>query len=1267
MSEAGEIRYTITGDNSGLRTSLEGVNRQAEQTAQTVSSISEAINSTAESGTAAQTAINGIAASAETAAAAASAAADAVENTAQSASVSQEAYDAAVRSQQRLSQQIQATENKLAELKAMEADMSAAQQSGDISAAAFRRYQREVQQTTDRLTVLNVQNSAATERIAQMNTQISATAASSNNAAAAVSRISEGAETAAAAAREITRATQEVGDESEKAADKSKKSYEKIGSAAKKALGVITKVAVTASAAAATAVGALAKEAVASFGDYEQLVGGVETLFGDSADVIKGYAEDAFSTVGMSCNAYMETVTGFAASLVSSLEGDTATAAEKANTAVADMADNANKMGTDLQSIQNAYQGFAKQNYTMLDNLKLGYGGTKEEMERLLAEAEKIQKTKFGIDIQYDASSFADIVDAIHVVQTEMGISGLSAKQAAEAVASGEMTEEEAFEAMGTTAKEASSTIQGSVSAMKAAWQNLMTGIADPTQDFDKLLGDVIDSVITVSNNLMPRIMAVLPQMATGVTQLAEGILPLIPETLNAMLPDVIDGANSLIAALLDTLSSIADTAIPIVTENADEIIDTLLSGLISAVPNLAGSAADLCTALITAILDNADVITQGAVDIVVALANGISENLDTLIPAAVKAIITITETLLDPDNIDKLLTAAEDIIKGLVKGLADSIPLLIEEAPKIVSELANALSGAYEFMTDVGVVFCQAIADSLVHHDWASTAETTLNNLADALDNAQKNVMLGIDDLLGGNVYGGDINNVRSTDMVGYMRDGIDDTVKIIEDGQKFVADKYDAGMQEINSKFGQAAADTTGEEWLKAEEEREANARSVLDREKKRAEEWKQAQLDANVDIQSSNNSERNGVVRQSEMLDAALKELEDKYAVHKLTEEEYWAGRKAALEQYRNEDDAEWWKLYDKVTEHYEKLADTTAKAADKAAKEQAQAERDAETALKNSVEDKFSELETEQLQKGYDDSWLLEQERAFLETLDHNSETYKDYNLKLLKEQQSYDEKAAKETETAAKKQQDAVEKAYDSVVKSRDSLAKSLSSSGDIFSSSEETDKRTGAKTKKRSIDLAGFEKKIEAKKKLTSKIAELMEKNTPDDIITELLKQDPEDALAFANELLKSPDKLKKLSKGFENDTAYSNIIANMVTENSDEFRQLGTDAGTVFGEGFMAAFEQNWEEAFKSVFNAGYIDTAAANVTAANSSAGISANTAAADTKTSDGSETTSGRTVRTSGSNSSGTYRVVDINGKYVATVVNNENARSAKTGGR
>ena len=569
-----------------------------------------------------------------------------------------------------------------------------------------------------------------------------------------------------------------------------KKVMGNVGKLATKTMSVIAEAALAASAAAATAVGALAKEAVASFGDYEQLAGGAELMFGEAYDFIAEKAKTAYKDIQMSQNDYLEQVNGFAIGLKTAMGGDEVGAAKLADRIVAAEADIVAATGNTAENVQNAFNGIMKNNYTMLDNLQIGITPTKEGFQELIDKV-NAYKEAHGEATKYTIDNLADCQNALVDYIEMQGLAGYAQAEGAD-------------------------TLQGSMASMTAAWQNMLTGMADPTQDFEELVSNLIDSVLNVSDNLIPRIEAVLPQMATGVTQLAEGILPLIPDTLNAMLPDVIDGANSLIAALLDTLSSIADTAIPIVTENADEIIDTLLTGLISAIPNLVSSAADLCTALITAILDNADIITQGAADVVVALANGISENLDTLIPAAVDAIITITETLLDPDNIDKLLTAAEDIIKGLVKGLADSIPLLIEEAPKIVSELANALIEVCKFLNDVGVVFCETIADSLVHHDWASTAETMLNNLADALDNAQKNVMLGIDDLLGGNVYGGDINNVHSTDMVGYMRDGIDDTVKIIEDGQNAVADAYDKGMQEINSKFGQAAADKTGEEWL-------------------------------------------------------------------------------------------------------------------------------------------------------------------------------------------------------------------------------------------------------------------------------------------------------------------------------------------------------------------------------------------------------------------------------------------------------------------
>lgn len=1119
MSEAGEIKYKITGDDNGLKASLDNAKRQAEQTAASMTAASESIEQVGTKAAAAATALSSTA----------SAAARAAENTSQAAAGAER----------------------------MGASVSAA--SGSIASFA------------------NSSQAFMQGPLAQMG------------------QVSSQAQGVVRDLDDVGNAAQNAGQKGEEAGKKGESTLGKIGSAAGKAALEIGKISLAAVGAASAAVGAVSKAAIDSYANYEQLVGGVETLFGDSADVVKGYAEEAFSSVGMSCNDYMETVTGFAASLVSSLGGDTATAAQKANTAVADMADNANKMGTDMQSIQNAYQGFAKSNYTMLDNLKIGYGGTKEEMERLLADAAKLQKTKLGIDIDYDISKFSDIVDAIHVIQEDIGITG-------------------------TTAKEAATTIQGSIATMQGAWQNLMTGIADPTQDFDKLLGDVIDSVITVSNNLMPRIMAVLPQMATGITELTENLLPLIPDTLEQMLPSVIEGANSLIAALLDTLSSIADTAIPIVTENADEIIDTLLSGLISAIPSLASSAADLCTALITAILSNADIIAQGAVDIVLALAQGLTDNLDSLVPAVVNAALTITETLLD--NADKLIDAGVQLIGAIAEGLAASIPQLLQQAPVIIEKLVVALMDAGQaLITNVPKSICENIVSGLKFFDWTEGANSAIAGLNEAMKKAADNTAKDDGYVVLGSQEEADARLQAALDELEAQRGELTGAYKDLADGLNASADDTAEAAEEAGTTVSEAIADSMP---------------------------------DAGVD----------GVVNQSEMLDAALRELEDKYAVHKVTEEEYWAGRKALLEQYRNEEDAEWWKLYDKVTEHYDKLADTEAKAAEKAAKEAEQAKKDAENALKTSAEDKFQELETEQLEKGYDDSWLLEQERAFIETLDHNSDVYKDYNLKLLKEQKSTDDKAAKEVETAAKKQRDTLEKAYDSIVKSRDSLAGSLKS-GDIFSSSEETDKRTGAKTKSNKIDLSGFEKKLAAKKKLTSKIAELYEKNVPDSLITELLKQDPEAALDYATQLLKDPKKLSKIRSLYKDDEGVSNIIANMVTENSDEFEKLGTDAGTLFGDSFMEAFRRNWEQSMKDVFDGNYVDAAAANVSAANSSAALSANTSAANTTAAD-SQDTSAAVKRTSASSGSPVYKVVDLDGKYVAKVVAQENKRAKTASG-
>ncbi len=229
-----------------------------------------------------------------------------------------------------------------------------------------------------------------------------------------------------------------------------------------------------------TAVTAIGGAAVSAYADYEQLVGGVDTLFGSASGKLQGYAADAYKTCGMSANQYMTQATSFAASLVSSCGGDVAKAAESANTAMGDMADNVNKMGSDMADVQNAYQGFAKQNYTMLDNLKLGYGGTKSEMERLIADANKLRAAQ-GKTADLTIDSYADVVEAIHTVQSEMGITG-------------------------TTSKEAATTISGSIGMAKASWENFLTGLGRDDVDFSQLTEQLLTSVGAVAKNIAPRV-----------------------------------------------------------------------------------------------------------------------------------------------------------------------------------------------------------------------------------------------------------------------------------------------------------------------------------------------------------------------------------------------------------------------------------------------------------------------------------------------------------------------------------------------------------------------------------------------------------------------------------------------------------------------------------------------------------------------------------------------------------------------------------------
>lgn len=431
-----------------------------------------------------------------------------------------------------------------------------------------------------------------------------------------------------------------------------------LGEKLKSGLATAGKVAVAGVAAGATAIGALGTKAVAAYADYEQLVGGVETLFKDSQDQVMDYANNAYKTAGLSANEYMETVTSFSASLLQSLDGGTSAAADKANLAITDMSDNANKMGTDMTSIKNAYQGFAKANYTMLDNLKLGYGGTQAEMERLLADAEKIS------GIKYDISSYADIVDAIHVVQTEMGITG-------------------------TTAEEAASTIQGSFGMMKSAWQNLVTGMADPDQDLGVLVGNFTDSVVIAGNNLIPRIQELLPRIVEATTSLIGTVSEQLPAILGTVLPSLVEGATNLVTGLMAALPSV----LSVLADVAPTVINTLVPALIELLPQ----------------------ITQTGIDVIVSLAQGIADALPQLIPAATDAIIKIVEVLTSPDNLGNLIDAALAIILALVDGLVDATPKLIAAVPDVIANLVTAIIANMPKILEAGVEITMAIADGLI------------------------------------------------------------------------------------------------------------------------------------------------------------------------------------------------------------------------------------------------------------------------------------------------------------------------------------------------------------------------------------------------------------------------------------------------------------------------------------------------------------------------------------------------------------------------
>ena len=417
----------------------------------------------------------------------------------------------------------------------------------------------------------------------------------------------------------------------------------KVASVAQQALGVFTGQMMTR---AVDALANLGKSALDSVGQLEQNVGGVETLFGDAADAVIASADRAYQTAGMSANDYMSTVTSFSASLLQSLGGNTEEAAKVADMAIIDMADNANKMGTSMDMIQNAYQGFAKQNYTMLDNLKLGYGGTKTEMERLLADAEKLTGVK------YDINNLNDVYQAIHAVQEEMGITG-------------------------TTAKEAASTLEGSMASAKAAWDNFMNGSGDADQ--------LADAFATAADNIVKNLAEIIPRFAETLPALGGAIIAQIPGLVAAIVPAVLSAGQSVLKQLQDAVLNFDFAG------TADKVVQ-MITGFIEG--DGLGSLLDTLATIFTGIV------------------NGISSMLPSLLPALIELISYVVTSLLD--QLPAILDCALELILGLAQGILAALPVLIEALPEVISSIVEFLISAVPQIIDAGIELLMALVDAL-------------------------------------------------------------------------------------------------------------------------------------------------------------------------------------------------------------------------------------------------------------------------------------------------------------------------------------------------------------------------------------------------------------------------------------------------------------------------------------------------------------------------------------------------------------------------
>ena len=520
----------------------------------------------------------------------------------------------------------------------------------------------------------------------------------------------------------------------------------------------VGKAAIVGATAAATAIGTITKFVIQHYAEYEQLVGGVETLFGAQGLSLKEYAKSigetvgqakekydqlihaqtevmnnakvAYKTAGMSANDYMNTITSFAAALKQSTANETE-AAKVANQTVIDMADNVNKMGTNMEDIQNAYQGFSKQNYTMLDNLKLGYGGTKSEMERLLQDAEKLT------GVHYDINNLSDVYNAIHEIQKNLGITG-------------------------TTAKEAATTIDGAMKMTKASWDNLLTGLADPDQAVGPLISEFTTSLGTLTKNVTPKIKEVFNALPNALIQITPQLMNMIID----LAPSLILAAINLVAGLISALPGVIS---PIFSQLSNLIgsgmIDKIGQSITSNMPILISKGLDMMLQFSQAILANLPVLVGMGMKLVFYLVQGLMSSLPTLI----SKVPTIISNLADAfsNSAQTIFVWGVKIIAEIIKGLVMSIPSLIANIPKIIYAIFAVWNAINWWNLGKGLI--NGIKNGITSMGGSLTSSA--KNLFESLKNNVSNIFNNIKKVIESPIFGA---KTKVLAIIGELQNGV-------------------------------------------------------------------------------------------------------------------------------------------------------------------------------------------------------------------------------------------------------------------------------------------------------------------------------------------------------------------------------------------------------------------------------------------------------------------------------------------------------------